>query len=386
MLHKLRKLTASAGSLDTGRGLVSGVIALALGVLCCLAVLAFHFPQYLTTAQLRQSYDVAVLRQLLFWSLVIAGSLALTNTLLNRSRWLSAAAFACVTVAALLGGHKVPVQDFADAPLSIGLDWLILDLLGSTLIFVCIEKLFPLRREQPVFRSEWQTDLQYFIVNHLLVGLVLLATNLMVHRFFGWAVHDGVQQWVQQLPLAVELLLLMLVADLIEYWVHRALHEVPLLWRVHAVHHSITTVDWLAGSRLHIVEVLLMRTLVLAPVYVLGFSKEAIDIYIVIVGTQAVLNHANVNIRLGPLRHVLVTPNFHHWHHSQDREAIDRNYAGQFAFLDHLFGTTVRSERTWPSRYGVRGDYVPQGFWLQFWFPFRRRAKASAEIGPDAQV
>lgn len=372
MLNKLRNLTASTGTLQVGTGLVSGVIALALGVLCLLAMLAFHFPQYLTTPQLRQSYDVAVLRQMLFWSMVLSGSLALANTLLNRARWVSGAAFACVTTAALLGGHKVPVQDFAQQQVYVGLDWLVLDLLGSTLIFICLEKLFPLRREQPVFRGEWQTDLQYFIVNHLGVGFVLLATNLMVHRFFGWAVRDGVQLWVQQLPLAVAVLLLMLVADLIEYWVHRALHEIPMLWRVHAVHHSITTVDWLAGSRLHIVEVLLMRTLVLAPVYVLGFSKEAIDIYIVIVGTQAVLNHANVNIRLGPLRYILVTPNFHHWHHSQDIEAIDRNYAGQFAFLDYLFGTAVRSQKEWPAHYGVRGDYVPKGFWKQFVFPFRR--------------
>jgi sterol desaturase/sphingolipid hydroxylase (fatty acid hydroxylase superfamily) len=373
MLKKLHHLTTSFGSLRSGSGLVSGVVALALGVLCFLAVLAFHFPQYLTTPQLRQSYDVDVMRQLLFWSMVLSGALALTNTVLNRARWLSGAAFACVTLAALLGGHKVPVHDFTQQQVYIGLDWLVLDLLGSTLIFICIEKLFPLRREQPVFRDQWQTDLQYFIVNHLGVGFVLLATNLMVHRLFGWAVRDGMQLWVQQLPLAASLLLLMLVADLIEYWVHRALHEVPLLWRVHAVHHSITTVDWLAGSRLHLVEVLLMRTLVLAPNYVLGFSKEAIDIYIVIVGTQAVLNHANVNIRLGPLRHVLVTPNFHHWHHAQDSEAIDRNYAGQFAFLDHLFGTAVRAEQAWPRRYGVRGDYVPQGFWKQFVFPFKGR-------------
>lgn len=372
MLKKLHHLTASTGTLRTGSGLVSGVLALALGLLCCLAVLAFHFPQYLTTPQLRAAYDVDVLRQLLFWSLVLSGALALTNTLLNRARWLSAAAFACVTVAAVLGGHKVPVQDWEQPRFYIGLDWFVLDLLGSTLIFICIEKLFPLRRAQPVFRAEWQTDLQYFGINHLLVGFVLLATNLLVHRFFGWAVSAELQQWVQALPWALELLLLMLVADLIQYAVHRSLHEVPALWRIHAVHHSITTLDWLAGSRLHIAEVLLMRTLVLAPIYVLGFSKEVIDSYIVVVGFQAVLNHANVNIRLGPLRYLLVTPNFHHWHHSQEREALDRNYASQFAFLDYLFGTAVRCERAWPLRYGVRGDYVPAGFWKQLRFPFLR--------------
>lgn len=95
-----------------------------------------------------------------------------------------------------------------------------------------------------------------------------------------------------------------------------------------------------------------------------------IDAYIVIIGFQAVFNHANVSVRLGPLRYLLVTPNFHHWHHSQDREALDRNYAGQFAFLDYLFGTAVKADRAWPTEYGVRGDYVPTGFWKQLVFPF----------------
>jgi sterol desaturase/sphingolipid hydroxylase (fatty acid hydroxylase superfamily) len=94
----------------------------------------------------------------------------------------------------------VPVGDLADGTPYIGLDWFILDLLGSTLIFVFIEKLMPLRREQPVFRAEWQTDLQHFLVNHLIVGFMLLATNLAVHRLFGWAAHDGVRTFVQALP------------------------------------------------------------------------------------------------------------------------------------------------------------------------------------------
>ena len=105
------------------------------------------------------------------------------------------------------------------------------------------------------------------------------------------------------------------------HWTHRAYHEVPLLWRLHAVHHSVKSMDWMAGSsRQHILELIITRSMVLAPIYVLGFSKEAIDAYIVIVGFQAVFNHANVSVRLGPLRYVLVTPNFHHWHHSRTRK------------------------------------------------------------------
>lgn len=369
-LDKLNRLTESHGEIRPGKGLATGVIALTLGILCFLGVLAFHFPQYLTTPELRKSYDVEWMRRLMYAAMVITGGLSIFNIVFGRARWLSSAAFVLIVLTALLGGHKVPVNDFPDNTPYIGLDWFILDLLGSSLIFIFIEKLFALRKDQPVFRAEWQTDFHHFIVNHMVVGFVLLTTNLLVHKLFGWAASDGLRGWVQGLPFWAALLLIILVADLVQYWTHRAYHEVPLLWRLHAVHHSVKSMDWMAGSRQHIGELLITRTLVLAPIYVLGFSKEVIDAYIVIVGFQAVFNHANVSVRLGPLRYLIVTPNFHHWHHSQDDEAIDRNYAAHLAILDYLFGTAVKSDREWPAQYGVVGDYVPNGFWQQFKFPF----------------
>lgn len=374
MLKQLNELAESHGDLAQGRGLKTGVLAMSLGFLCFLGVLAFHFPEYLTTPELRKSYNVDTLRTVMFAAMVIAGGLSLVNILFNRSRWLSSFAFLLVVLTALLGGHKVPVNDFADNTPYIGMDWFILDLLGSSLIFIFIEKLFALRKEQPIFRPEWQTDFNHFIVNHMLVGFVMLATNLLVHKLFGWAAKDGVQAWVQGLPFVAAVLLIVLVADLVQYWTHRAYHEVPLLWRLHAVHHSSKHMDWLAGSRQHIVELIITRTLVLAPIFVLGFSKEVIDTYIVIVGFQAVFNHANVSARLGPLRYLIVTPNFHHWHHSQDQEALDKNYAAHYAFIDHVFGTAVKSTRLWPAHYGVLGDYVPDGFVKQFKFPFTWKA------------
>jgi sterol desaturase/sphingolipid hydroxylase (fatty acid hydroxylase superfamily) len=371
-LDKLNQLTESYGALRPGKGMVSGVIALSLAVLCFLGVLAFHWPEYLTTPQLRRSYNVVVLRQLLYWAMVLAGTLSLFNIVRGRARWLAFAAFVLIGLSLALGGHKVPVDsNFPDNTPYIGLDWFILDLLGSTLIFIFIEKLFALRKDQPVFRAEWQTDFNHFIVNHMVVGFVLLATNLLVHKLFGWAAKDGIRFWVQGLPFFLALFLIVLVADLVQYWTHRAYHEVPLLWRLHAVHHSVKSMDWLAGSRQHILELIITRTLVLAPIFVLGFSKEVIDAYIIIVGFQAVFNHANVSVRLGPLRYVIVTPNFHHWHHSQDDAAIDKNYAAHFAFLDYAFGTAVKSDQAWPARYGVVGDYVPNGFLKQLAFPFR---------------
>ena len=370
MYKRLNELSESHGALQAGKGMVAGVIALILAALCFLGVLAFHFPQYLTTPELRRSYNVDVMRQLLFWCMVIAGGMSVALIVLGRVRWLAFWAFALVAISALLGGHKVPVGEFATNTPYIGLDWFILDLLGSSLIFIFIEKLFALRKDQPVFRPEWQTDFNHFLVNHMVVGFILLATNLMVHKFFGWAANDGIRGWIASLNFWVALFLIVLVADLVQYWTHRAYHETKWGWRLHAVHHSVKSMDWLAGSRQHILELLITRTLVLAPIYVFGFSKEVIDAYIIIVGFQAVFNHANVSVRLGPLRYVIVTPNFHHWHHSQDQEALDKNYAAHFAFLDYLFGTAVKSDKVWPEKYGVLGDYVPNGFLKQLKFPF----------------
>jgi sterol desaturase/sphingolipid hydroxylase (fatty acid hydroxylase superfamily) len=366
----IKRLYQQSGELKPGRGKVTGVIAWSLAILCFLGVLAFHFPEYLTTPDLRKKYSVEILRWVMLTAMLIAGGLATANVVMGRNRWLNAAALLLVLITAALGGHTVPVRDFPDGTPYIGLDWFILDLLGSTLIFIAIEKLFPLDKQQPVFRIEWQTDFMHFIVNHFMVGLVLLTVNFLIFRIFGWATYAPLQQWVRDLPFVAQLFAILLVADLVQYWTHRAYHEVPFLWRFHAVHHSTKVLDWMAGSRLHLLELISTRVAVLGVLYVLGFSKEVMDLYIVIVGFQAVLNHSNVKLPWGPLKYVIVTPDFHHWHHSSDQAALDRNYAAHFAFIDYLFGTAVKSDRRFPEKYGVLGDYMPQGYVKQQLFPF----------------
>ena len=371
-------LLQRSGDLREGRALISTVIALLLGALSLLAVLAFHFPEYLTTPELRHKYSVDVLRQLLLGGLLVAGGLALTNLIFGRRRNLNLVAFTLVLAAVALGGSRVPVGDFPDNTPYIGLDWFILDLLGSTVVFVVIEKLFPLYKGQSVFRPEWQTDLKHFAVNHFLVGLILLTVNFLIHHVFGWLVQHDFQQAVQRIWFVPQLLLCILVADLAQYWTHRAYHEIPFLWKFHSVHHSAKTMDWLAGSRQHMLEIIATRVCVLAPLFVIGFGEGVINAYIIIVGFQAVFNHANVHLPWGPLKYLIVTPDFHHWHHSQDTEAIDRNYAAHYAFLDYIFGTAVKSEKRFPERYGVVGDYMPDGFVPQQLFPFRAMVKSDS--------
>ena len=207
----VRKTTAvfhQSGALQVGKGKITGIIALTLGGLAVLAVLAFHFPEYLTTPDLRKKYDVGLLRHVLLVGMVIAGGMAIANLVQRRNRWLNGTALALILIAAAMGGHRVPVSDFPDDTPYIGLDWFILDLLGSSLIFILIEKMAPLHRDQPVFRPGWQTDFTHFIVNHLLVGLALLIVNFAIHRLFGWLVWDPLQKWVGGLPFFAALFLL----------------------------------------------------------------------------------------------------------------------------------------------------------------------------------
>src|SRR3990167_9853526 len=105
-LNKLNQLTESHGELKPGHGMISGVIALTLAILCFLGVLAFHFPEYLTTPQLRKSYDVGLMRQLLYWAMVLAGGIALFNSVFGRARWLAFGAFVLIGLTLALGGHK----------------------------------------------------------------------------------------------------------------------------------------------------------------------------------------------------------------------------------------------------------------------------------------
>ena len=86
----------------------------------------------------------------------------------------------------------------------------------------------------------------------------------------------------------------------------------------------------------------------------------------------------SLGIPWGPLKYLIVTPDFHHWHHSSEQVAIDKNYAAHFAFIDHLFGTAVKTDQQFPEAYGVVGSKIPDGYLQQQAYPFRKPAKKSA--------
>lgn len=334
-------------------------------------MLAFKYPSLLTTAELRQSYDANFLQLVLKYGMFSSLLFGFLTFCLNKHKRFGAIGVLFTLAGFALGGYNIPVGPVEKSTLSFGLDWLILAFLVSAMLFIFLEKVFPKYREQAILRPEWKLDFRYFCLNHLLITVILLVANFFVTTFFGWAINDQLHASVQSLPVWAQVLLLIISADFVLYWTHRTFHEVPRLWRFHAVHHSAEYMDWMAGSRTHVVQTFTDRCLVLVPLYLLGTSKEALDMYVSFAAFQAVYVHANVDIPLGPLKYLLVTPQYHHWHHSSQRPAIDTNYSAHTPLFDKLFGTYHMPFEHWPAHYGTTKP-LPKSFWGQMIYPFKR--------------
>lgn len=352
-----------------GDGRISGYSSVLLAILSLLAVLAYLYPSYLTTTELRQAYDAAQLQKLLKYGMYFSLFFGALTFILGKRRLNGFLGISITLVAFALGGYSVPINDVQPRELSLGIDWLILAFLLSVFFFMTLEKLFPKYRNQVILRKEWGLDLFYFCFNHLALSAILLYANYHVTHF-DWAVNISFQQWVQSLSVIVQVVAIIICADFVLYWEHRLFHEAKVLWPVHAVHHSVETMDWLAGSRGHFIQVFSERAMVLVPLYLLGADRAALDIYVSFAALQAILIHCNTNIKFGWLKYIFVTPQFHHWHHSSEKPAIDTNYSAHLVLFDRLFGTYHMPNKHWPAEYGTTKK-LPSTFLGQLWHPVK---------------
>ncbi|MGE8213339.1 MAG: sterol desaturase family protein, partial [Stenotrophomonas sp.] len=256
---------------------------------------------------------------------------------------------------------------------SLGLDWFVLSLFFSALVFVPLEHYLGKRALSPL-RPGWRTDVAYFFMSHVLVQFILILVTASTSTIAGLAAFPALKAAIQSLPVWAQFLIAVFVADMAQALLHRAYHNIPWLWRFHAVHHSSRHMDWLAGSRIHVVEIVMTRSAVLLPLLVLGFSTPAVNAYVILVGLQAVLAHANLGTRFGWLEYLLVLPRYHHWHHARQKEYIDVNYAIHLPLVDMLMGTfkLPPDQAQWPLEYGVmKLETVPNGIVKQHLMPFQ---------------
>ena len=370
--RKLNEFFGDAESAGFGTGWWSGVLAAFFGALSFGAVLCLHFPQLLSSPELRSHYPMPMMRVLIQILIVAAILCGVISSVLRKKKVLALMGLLLALAAAALGGSSVPINgDLRDGP-AIGLDWFLLDMFLMALIYVPLERLWPRYPNQGTFRDQWTLDVVYFMSTHLPIQILSLLVLLPATQASHYLAVPALQAFVAQWPWLLQLLAAILVADIAEYFVHLALHKVPFLWRFHAVHHSSKALDWIAGSRSHFVDDTLVRGFILVPL-MLVFPQSIIVAYLIVVTLHATWTHCNFAPNAKWLEKLVVMPRFHHWHHTSQKEAIDRNFAIHFPWIDKLFGTYHFPDE-WPQLYGLKDQEIAKTFIGQTIEPFLPRS------------
>ena len=373
--QRINEFFGDAESTHFGSGWWSGVLAAFFGALSFGAVLCLHFPQLLSSPELRPHYPMHVIR-LLIQGLIIATLICgAISAILRKKKRLALTGMLLAFAAAALGGSSVPINGTLTNGPAIGLDWFLLDLFLMALIYVPIERLWPQYPGQGTFRAQWTLDIVYFLSTHLpiqILSFLVLFPATQAARFL--AVPD-IAQFIARMPWLIQFLLAIVVADFAEWSIHWALHKVPYLWRFHSIHHSSKALDWIAGSRSHFLDDTLVRGFILVPL-MLGFSQNIIIAYLIFVTLHATWTHCNFRPNAKWLEQIIVMPRYHHWHHSSQKEAIDKNFAIHFPWVDRLLGTYYFPVE-WPQMYGLDAETIPNGFIRQTYEPFiKKNARA----------
>jgi len=242
--------------------------------------------------------------------------------------------------------------------LSIALEFCVFALFGA-LAFV-----FHDRKDQPLFRRDLVDDVLYFLAGLLIYGQI---TGWIYAHVHAPAMVLVIGRW----PLWVQIGVVLVVYDALQYVLHRCLHE-DRFWPYHAVHHSAEEIDVMTGFRNHPVNFLAEVGLPTMALLLLGFSPAAFIALAPFNFAMACLAHANLSWTFGPFRYVIVSPMFHRWHHAIVEGSQSRNYAPNFPVWDLMFGTFHMPVGETPKAYGA--PQVPPHFLQQIAYPFLKSA------------
>jgi len=313
---------------------------------------------------------IRLLIQCLIVGAVIFGIIA---SLLRKKKTLALTGTLLAIAATALGGSSVQINPNLRNGPAIGLDWFLLDMLLMGIIYTPLERLWPQYPEQSTFRKEWTLDIVYFMSTHLPIQVLSFLVLLPATQAVKYLGVPALQHLISRMPWFLQFCMAVVVADVAEYFIHLALHKVPFLWRFHAVHHSSKALDWIAGSRSHFVDDTLVRGFILVPL-MFGFSQSIIFAYLIFVTLHATWTHCNFGPNAKWIEKFLVMPRYHHWHHTSQKEGIDKNFAIHFPWIDKMFGTYYYPEE-WPEKYGLDGEQIAPGFLRQTIHPFIKKNK-----------
>jgi sterol desaturase/sphingolipid hydroxylase (fatty acid hydroxylase superfamily) len=257
-------------------------------------------------------------------------------------------------------------------------------LIALSLIVWLLEIIVPWRKNQGVFRRDFWLDGFYMFFNFFLFSLVIFNGVSMVavelfNDFLGlFGITNTVAISVQSWPLVLRFGLAFILADFIQWNVHRTLHRVPWMWEFHKVHHSVKEMGFAAHLRFHWMESVIYKTIQYIPLAMIGFGIE--DYFIMHIFAVAVghLNHANLGWDYGPLKYIFNNPRMHIWHHAKELPADHKygvNYGLTFSFWDYIFGSAYVPTDGRDIELGFAGEEsLPDDFIGQVTYPLSRKS------------
>jgi Fatty acid hydroxylase superfamily len=225
---------------DFGSGWLSGAGALLCGVVSVVLAIALKYP-WLTTPELAIVTKTVWFKLFQHTVLILGYAFALISLMLRRDKSLGFAALALVMIAVLMGASSNEQMATGNASVYFGLDFFVLNMLFTGFLFVPLERYFAHDKEQVLFRREWQEDMFYFLVSSLFVQVLAFLTLSPAQVVKGNAPLEPVHTYIGSQPFLIQVILIMLLTDFVQYWLHRAFHQIPWMWRFHAVHHSART-------------------------------------------------------------------------------------------------------------------------------------------------
>ena len=235
-----------------------------------------------------------------------------------------------------------------------------------------LERVFPHRTDWAPRPQDLATDVGFLATVQLalppIVGFVF--TSLLVEPVRAAGIPTSAL-WPHAWPLWTQVVLMVLVVDLLRYWLHRAAHETNLLWRLHAVHHSVDRLYWLNTSRFHLMEKTLQMLLDSLPFLLMGVGTEVLALYYLTYASNGFLQHSNIELRYGVLNYVVGSAETHRWHHSREPRESNANYGSTLVVWDLVFGTWFLPRAREVGALGLREAY-PTSFLALMRAPFER--------------
>lgn len=258
-------------------------------------------------------------------------------------------------------------------------------LLALSLLVWSLEIVLPWRKHQKIFRKGFWLDSFYILFNFFLFSLIGFnaISNVGVTLFSDFLAIFGIENIVaievSSYPVWLQLLIMFVIADFIQWNIHRQLHSISWLWEFHKVHHSVKEMGFAAQFRFHFMETIVYKTLQYIPLAMIGFGIKEFFVVHMIGVFIGHLNHANLNWDYGWFRYIFNNPKMHIWHHAKDLP-IDHpngmNFGLSLSIWDYIFGSAYIPREDRNIELGFEGDeQFPENFRKQLVFPFIKNNK-----------